>query len=298
MSGLRDFHKTQCFFSSTIQVAALSYNIYDTDMVTAFMLIPLATNGVLPVVFAYLLLVRYAPPSSYVAMLTLLTWLLSTIVFWSPYAHLIPMDWDVEKYSVYQQFMYKLSKTQSCGGFSALAVCPNNMQLGVKPVYTAAHHLIVMTPMIWAFSSMVYLPLLAYQALQWLTTRGLRARFGRAPAHDNRPTTSAQSRPLLPSYFQKVATSPWLSGCINLGFVAGLGLQLSLLTIGTSLNMLDTHAWSFGQIVAVTIWAPPLVEYLIHPLSEPDPEFQSRMDGAEPGADPAEKLPLRDGMRM
>lgn len=39
-------------------------------------------------------------------------------------------------------------------------------------------------------------------------------------------------------------------------------MQLSLLAIGKSLNMMNPHDWSFGQIVAITVWAPPILEYL------------------------------------
>ena len=46
-------------------------------------------------------------------------------------------------------------------------------------------------------------------------------------------------------------------------FLVGLGGQLSILFNENSLNMMDKTAWSFGQIVAVTIWLPPIVDYLI-----------------------------------
>jgi hypothetical protein len=42
---LKEFHITQCYFSSTIQIAALTYGITNTNMLVRFMLIPLATNG-------------------------------------------------------------------------------------------------------------------------------------------------------------------------------------------------------------------------------------------------------------
>jgi hypothetical protein len=53
---IQDFHTAQCCFSGTIQVAALSYGIFTTDMLITFLLIPLATNGVLPVAFTLFLL--------------------------------------------------------------------------------------------------------------------------------------------------------------------------------------------------------------------------------------------------
>jgi len=51
-------------------------------------------------------------------------------------------------------------------------------------------------------------------------------------------------------------------------FLAGIGMQVSLLTISTSLKMTDCRKWTFGQIVAVTIWVPPLLEYLYEKSSK------------------------------
>lgn len=38
-------------------------------------------------------------------------------------------------------------------------------------------------------------------------------------------------------------------------------LQLSLLATNGTLNVINSRDWSFGQTVAVTIWAAPLAEY-------------------------------------
>lgn len=43
--------------------------------------------------------------------------------------------------------------------------------------------------------------------------------------------------------------------------LACLGMQLSLLAIGKSLNMMNPYDWSFGQIIAITVWTPPIMEY-------------------------------------
>jgi hypothetical protein len=74
---LKEFHITQCYFSTTILIAALTYGIFSTNMLVTFMLIPLATNGVLPVVFALVLLYKRNERLSYeVILLTIVCWIL------------------------------------------------------------------------------------------------------------------------------------------------------------------------------------------------------------------------------
>jgi len=45
-------------------------------------------------------------------------------------------------------------------------------------------------------------------------------------------------------------------------FLIGICFQLSLLSISSSLKMMDNKDWGFGQIVAVVVWVPPLLEYI------------------------------------
>jgi hypothetical protein len=93
---LEQFHKAQCYFSATIQIAALSYGIFDTDMLVTFMLVPLATNGVLPVVFTlFLLYDRDTHLGADVILLTTICWILSSLVYWTLYSHVIPINSDL-----------------------------------------------------------------------------------------------------------------------------------------------------------------------------------------------------------
>ena len=47
-----------------------------------------------------------------------------------------------------------------------------------------------------------------------------------------------------------------------IAFLVVVAMQLSLLSIGSSLEMMDVKDWSFGQVVAVTIWVPPMMNYV------------------------------------
>jgi hypothetical protein len=258
-SFLVNFHKTQCYFSATIQVASLSYGIFKTDMLVTFMLIPLATNGVLPVVFGFLLLYRYKKATLDIVLLTVVCWILSSIVYWSLYANIIPINSEIKsekrQYLAYQQFMYKLSAIDECGGYSALAVCPDNLKWGRKDISKASHNLRVLTPIIWTLSTVCLIVVLGAQMATWRRER----KASREEYEHVRPDTAHQDHSLfLRSRFATSGTY-WLT---TLCFLAGIGMQFSLLSIGTSLNMMDTKEWGFGQIIAVTVWAPPLLGYL------------------------------------
>jgi hypothetical protein len=49
---------------------------------------------------------------------------------------------------------------------------------------------------------------------------------------------------------------------VLLDLLAGAGMQLSLLSIGMRLKMMDRSDWGFGQIIAVTIWAPAILDHV------------------------------------
>lgn len=270
---LVQFHKSQCYFSATLQIACLSFGIFETDMLHTFMLTPIATNGVLPIVFAFVLLLRCGKASMDVILLTTACWLLSSIVYWILYASIIPINQDFRsedrEYRAYQQFMYKLSAIDACGGYSALAACPNNFDLGKPDILRASDKLSVLTPLIWSFSTICLLITLAFKLRRWLrkpdyeevrqSESGEIIRGENSASEAHRPAEEAHSRPFVHTIAYVLVT---------MCFLAGIGMQLSLLSIATSLKMMNRNSWSFGQIVAVTIWAPPVLGYVYDELKK------------------------------
>ncbi|CAO2655593.1 Nn.00g043960.m01.CDS01 [Neocucurbitaria sp. VM-36] len=262
-SFLVQFHQAQCYFSATIQIASLSYGIFDTDMLNTFLLLPLATNGILPVVFSYVLLLRCRKASMDATLLTTLCWLLASLVYWILYSHVIPINSEIrdEKriFRAYQQFMYKLSALDACGGYSALAVCPENFKLGKDKIMLASYRLRVLTPIIWTFSTVCILIALAEKVHRWFNRPSARTTNNNGSAElEQNQTTPPQPAHSPRSPF----TNTIIYGLITMCFLAGVGMQLSLLSVSTSLKMTDRLEWGFGQIVAVTIWVPPLLGYL------------------------------------
>lgn len=258
---LVDFHKAQCYFSATIQIASLNYGIFDTDMLVTFMLTPLATNGVLPVVFTFVLLFRCGRSTMDVTILTVACWFLASLVYWVLYANIIPINTQItsenKRYRAYQQFMYKLSALDACGGYSALAVCPQNFVVGKGDITSASHKLRVLTPLIWTFATFCLLMMLAGKVLKW--RRGKQHTLLSGGHQESQTSLHEHGHP---PFFRSRLGATLTYWVVTLCFLAGIGMQLSLLSIGTSLNMMNRDDWSFGQIIAVTLWEQPLLGWL------------------------------------
>lgn len=295
---LEDFHKAQCYFSATIQIAALSYGIFTTNILITFLLIPLATNGVLPVVFTlFLLYKRDKRLEPNVMLLTIICWLLSSLVYWTLYSHVIPINGDLanpeQEYRAYLQFYYKLSALDACGGYSALSVCPKNFRLGRGVIIRASLRIRVLTPIIWTFATVCLLAImlarmrgikLSEEAHKIL--RGKKQHTESSPSttekndgHEtNRGSDATMHKPQKsaslatnegrPRLAQLVTVHNIFYVLVTMCFLAGIGMQLSLLSIATSLDMMDRTDWSFGQVVAITVWIPPLLAYLYRELDE------------------------------
>ena len=45
-------------------------------------------------------------------------------------------------------------------------------------------------------------------------------------------------------------------------------MQMTVLWTAIKLDMVNVSGWSFGQVVAVTIWIPPLLEYVCGEISK------------------------------
>ena len=57
----------------------------------------------------------------------------------------------------------------------------------------------------------------------------------------------------------------WLATIV---FLAAIVMQIDVLSIAVELNMMNPWDWAFGQIVAVTVWIPPLLEYMYREFGE------------------------------
>lgn len=307
LSLLLDFHKSQCYFAGTLMLAsaitifsARASNSGGVDIVITFLMIPLATNSILPVVFAYLLLLDFTPPKSAqspggkdrprvsvpITILTTTVYLLSSVIFWVLYSDLLSQSRSGssteagrvdDPTNMYRLYRLQLSSLPACGGYSGLAVCPfesRQRATAVEEGLDARSKLRVLTPIIWGWSTFILLGCLGWQFYK--SSRCAVPRW--KPVHLNGVSSDEKtvrgnynesrgakmmSRRLEASRWW--AAGFWLTTVVSL---AGVGMQLAVLWTAKLLGMVNDSDWGFGQIVAVTIWIPPLLEYLFEEIGK------------------------------
>ncbi|KAM7184416.1 hypothetical protein V8F20_012239 [Naviculisporaceae sp. PSN 640] len=299
LSLLLDFHKSQCYFAGTLMVAS-AITIFSArasgsggiDIVITFLIIPLATNSILPVVFAYLLLIHFTPPKSHqrlgvslpVTILTTTVYLFSSVIFWVLYSDL-PLQSRPgssteagrvdDANDMYRLYRLQLSSLPACGGYSGLAVCPfesRQRATAVEEGLDARRKLRVLTPIIWGWSTFVLLGCLWWQLCG--TSKTIRRvvslwKFrsaAKSPFVEKRVNhKESRSEKIIPSVY---GSRWWTAGfwLTTMVFLAGVGMQLAVLWTAKLLGMVNDSDWGFGQIVAVTIWIPPLLEYLFEEI--------------------------------
>lgn len=289
---LLDAHKAQCYFGGTLMIAVLASDLFSTDFVTTFLVTPLATNSILPLIFSYLLLVYFRASTPATAILTTVVYVLASLVYWVLYIRLRLPD-GMTRDGMYKRYRLGVSSLEACGEFSGLAVCPEGDldQDEFAEGIGARLLLRVVTPIIWTWATAVLGWLLIWPVVTArLTRRGggsqrkkgemeMSSESGKQGDGDSSRTTvdTGTTRPWHRVVF-------WLTTVV---FVIGVGMQGSVLATAIRLDMVDIHGWSFGQIVAVTVWVPPLLEYVCGEMSGWDRRRMGKQGGEY------EKVPMR-----
>ncbi|KAM7187632.1 hypothetical protein V8F33_011099 [Rhypophila sp. PSN 637] len=342
-SLLLDFHKSQCYFAGTLMLAS-AITIFSsrdssfsrgTDIVITFMILPLATNSIVPVVFAYLLLVYFTPKAKAgdtrrlavsvpITILTGTVYILSSIIFWTLYSDL-PLQTRSgtgigDANDMYRLYRLQLSSLPACGGYSGLAVCPfesKQRATAVEQGLDARKKLRVLTPIIWGWATFVFVGLVGMQvyhaimsgrgstrrALQGVVTHvdgqskqgeKQKTEFG-AEAYTGFKDSDGLIGP--GPGLKKVSSRWWTAGfwLTTAGFLAGVGMQLAVLWTAKLLGMVNDEDWGFGQIVAVTIWIPPLLEYVFEEIELVAKKIKRRKDPkGRPDLNESEKEPVSE----
>ncbi|KAJ5727761.1 hypothetical protein N7493_005581 [Penicillium malachiteum] len=260
ITGLVELHKQQCFFGISLQIATLFSGIFRVSLLDCFTLLPLATNSILPLIFGMLVLTRYGRHSAYLLILTLATWVVASITFWTLYHYLPSSNAGTgPEYGIQAQFITELSKIPSCGGYSAQSVCPSTT--GFPPT-DIAYSALLLSPLIWTWCSVCFACLLIQQA--W-TKAPIWQRIKLKSFAVLRPFCRYISRFQALLYINRLSKINangafyWATTTIFLGFFV---YQIYLFWTILDLKVVDLHSWGFGQIVAVTAWLPPVIEYL------------------------------------
>jgi hypothetical protein len=171
---------------------------------------------------------------------------------------------------------------EACGNHSALAACPNNFNLGYGDITRASYKIRILTPIIWSFATFCLLGIVGAKGREiWTRRVEQQARKTLSAVEKNDALsegavsdsqdgnhTDAANESTNDAKPRLITLNNLIYVLVTMCFLAGIGMQLSLLSIATSLDMMDRKDWSFGQVVAIKIWIPPLLAYLYREVEE------------------------------
>ncbi|KAL4892513.1 hypothetical protein BDV59DRAFT_202636 [Aspergillus ambiguus] len=248
---LKDFLSAQCYFGIFLQIAALCSDPDSVDPLNGYALLSVAMTGFLPTTFTLVLLQYQKLQSWYHTGLVCLCWLLATIVFFKLQSNLANLRSTAEIEAAGLRRLYELP---SCGGSTALVLCKET--IGSSPLrylsiyynYSGVLNVHSM-PIIWAWSTACLISTLVAQLIRRFRTK-------------SNPVKKRTGIKMIPGMLLR-AVSHWITMLVvTVIFGLCLGYQGQMVREYTSMDVIDWDGWTFGQIVAVTVWIPPILEHL------------------------------------
>lgn len=272
LESLSSFLQAQCYFSIPIAIATLITDPFHLDPLNAYGFLPVAMNGFLPQTFTLLQLHRERKFSWYLTALTVVSWILNTIILWAIIEYLTGPNLGTRDFE-----FRSISQIDTCGGSTALALCLQTN--GVTPLgyvkdtarksTTYGHTILfgtttigtLIVPTIWVFCTLCLLILLGHQVLG---STGLKLFPSRVPAEVRR--AALRQKPGLWNRFKYLFANPWTG---EIGFAVASAVffvttayQGLLYYNFVNLKLVNRAGWGFGQIIAVTVWIPVIFDYL------------------------------------
>lgn len=250
---------TQYLASATI--AAFFMHPAHIDPLNGYPLVSVTLMGCIGPVLTLSLLYSHGVKFPSSMALCVVSWMLNTIGFFMLVSNL---SRSLDDHLVVDQAIRGLSETNLCGGSSAMVLCQEWMD--TNPLRKLSEFFnkgtvpnISNVSLIWAFTAVVLLTLISHQAYQACEERGMSIK--KAPQAFR--LAPIQRRGVFHRLVERLA-SPWARF-----FILLLTVMLFLLTLFyeyvmvrayQDMDVIDTNGWTFGQVVAVLFWAPPLFD--------------------------------------
>lgn len=227
------------------------------DPLNGYALVAVSLMGCIAPVFTLLLLHSHGIKSWPSTALCLASWLLNTVVFYMLFGNLSDSLNTIERVD---QILRSMFQTEYCDNSSAMVLCQewtgSNPMAYLNDFYnqnmiTNIHNV----PVLWAHATLILLVLMVLQTLE----RRQRSSSGCIPSEKVTPTkqrTILRRIPLpLPHGWKFLLL---LTAIMT--FCFALSCQYVLVSTYQAMDVIDTDEWSFGQVVAVLIWVPTLLE--------------------------------------
>lgn len=233
----------------------------EIDPLNGYALVLTAVMGFLPPVFTLMLLHSHGVRSRFSTALVFISYLINTATFYLLVRNLSTRPYD-RKYL--DEAINSLFSTEACGGRSAISLC---YQLtGTDPVgflagfYDAKSFANIKTvPLLWVWATLVLVLLITRQNSASATSSEPMSELPSVK------TKSRRSRQGIYGCFKLLQTP--LFNFVTLLFVTivfclCLGYLYLMVQANALMDVVDRKGWSFGQVVALLFWAPPLIDVI------------------------------------
>jgi hypothetical protein len=243
-----------------VSVAAASFvmNPAKVDALNGYALVAASIMGFLPPVFTLMLLHSHAIKSLFSTSMVVVSWLVNSVVFFILVRNLSAVKGEADLLGVGLQSLFK---TTSCGGSSAMALC--HQLTGEEPLAYLDQFFnkspvpnIKTVPVLWGYTTVILAILVLRQIL------GQFSKGSQPPQATQRPGQTNRVRRLncLPAILQRPATKFTLLLLATTLFCFALGYEFRVVREYQKMDVIDKQGWSFGQVVAVLFWVPPVLD--------------------------------------
>ncbi len=252
MMATVDFHVAQCYFAGALQIAALIFTarrflldrwVASPELLDAGFLFTLATNGFVPTILTLALITKYGRQSWYLILLSSIVFVLSTGML------------AVSSNAWYAtSFDPAYGVLAACGDFTASNL--TTTWCGSNDLFSdSGHNPTTINKVIWVMWA---------HSLLWLiycVTKKIRI-SDRFLLGTSKLGSICQPRFALSDRLPMGRLGSQLSqGLFVLTWSLSVGYQLWLYAIILR-ESIANYTWSFGQILAISIWAPCVFEFI------------------------------------
>lgn len=257
LEAVSSFQAAQCYFSIPLAVAAFYTDPFTLDPLNAFGLLPVSVNGFMPEIMTLMVLYYHEKHHWYSLLLTWTSYILNSVNFWAVRGYLSLINSNTV--TIKRLAFESLGGIDSCGGTTGLALCfqfqsESPPKFLIRKYGNAALLGIKLAPAVWAWCT-VCLLILTY-------IRVRKSELGKKMTATFKTTNSTSVLGLLQRRSHSILRSPLLYYIASAVFFVGLAYQGTLFVQFLKLGLVDFETWTFGQIVAITVWVPPVVDYL------------------------------------
>jgi hypothetical protein len=257
LDAISSFQAAQCYFSIPLAIAAFYTDPFTLDPPNAFGLLPVSVNGFMPEIMTLMVLYQHETRHSYPLLLTWTSYILNSINFWAVRSYLSTINSDIV--TMKRPAFESLGGIESCGGTTGLALCLQ-FQNESPPTFLirkygkAALLGVKLAPAVLAWSTVCLLVLTYIRVRTSEVGKKITATF--------KAKNSTSVLGLFQKRFHAMLRSSALYYTALAIFFVGLAYQGTLFVQFLNLGLVNLQTWTFGQIVAITVWVPPVVDYL------------------------------------